>query len=569
MDHRSDGCLILLYSNKILNRILWVIFSVSALMLEPLSKELFLPPDGSDVAEYMKQHLKPVIQPLLADTVDPCPVFYNVVSNVKLDLPYPLRLLRVMSLPNAEIKSGFGAAILRYIHSLTKDQAKVPQLKSSSVTHLCFAKGALGSTGNRSEDEARLGCHEFRLLLYTTFGVKTNFRRFTIPNMVCSSSLGYCINLAKMHAADQVNTDYYPDLFPGLFYYYKYASALRSILLITLRFVYKDRQVIHQRLTASTTASAGRKVKLLEEDLIQLHRTTTTGVSKDASDEAIRAQVKNMLDSYLPKFKYIVVLVFIRGKVVGLGPQDRQAATEAFKHVAEVSKQFRIEDNDTAEFLRRRKAQDRLMDKNEMLEEKQRVSYVNPFSRDAQRKMDEIANRIEDETERKARIKKLLEEELSSKKKQQQELEQEPVAGSNNTQAKKTRGRKRKNADGEATKKARDDEDELQQQLLEDLGGLDDDPEWGTFHKELFGEDSLPSGQDDESEASVRTVTSTASGRVTPANVMQGFLSSIEKSRKPPPPPQFEDMPDLTNSQVPDPVFVRPSSKLFTHKKPS
>lgn len=359
-------------------------------------------------AEYMRKHLKPIEQPLLANVSDPCAVIYNLVTNVQLDPERPLRLLKIQSLfPCTEMKSSFGAAILRFVRSLSKDQSLVPKLKAPSVTHLCFSKGALGSTGNRSEDEARLGCHEFRLLLYYNFGIRTNFRRFSVPNMVCSSSLDYKINLAAMYAENQVNTDFYPTLFPGLFYYYRYE--------------YKDRQTIHQTLASgdSVKQPVNRKVTLLEDDLMHLHRHSNS-TTRNESEEVVREQVRNMLNNYLPKYIYIVVLVFTGGKVVGLGPQDIQAANEAFKHVSEVAKSYRISDKEAAEFLKRKKAQDRVADKNKMLNKTNttttangnKINYSNPLSKDLRKKMAQIANTVEDEALRKERVQKLLQEDL-------------------------------------------------------------------------------------------------------------------------------------------------------------
>ena len=360
--------------------------------------------DGESPASYMRRNLKPVKQPQLANSTDPCPVFYNVVSNVKLDPPGPQPLLKLLSLyPNAEIKSGFGAAILRFMHTLNKDQCLVPQLKPSSVTHLCFAKGALGSTGNRSVDEARLGCHEFRMSLYSTFGIRTNFRRFTIPNMVCSSSLGYCVDLAKMWTGDRFNRSYFPELFPGLFLCYKH--------------VYPERQAIHQNLLEGDSEYGHKKVQLLEDDLIQLHKNSKS-TSKNESEEALRSQIKGMLDSYLPKFKCVMVLVFVEGKVVGLGVHDQEIGKEAFKYAARMTKDYIISEDQVAEYKKKRKAQNRLERKNKVMQGAEtRVNYSRPFSKDARKKLEQIVNTVEDEREKEEQIKQVLEDDKKKKTK--------------------------------------------------------------------------------------------------------------------------------------------------------
>ena len=145
-------------------------------------------------------------------------VYYNAVANVKLDpQPSPIPLLKLTRefQPNAEIKRGFGACIARFSHSLDKYQVHGKNLKPSSVTHLCFGTGALGSTGNRSPQEARTAWHEFRLKLHQQMGIRTDFRRFIITNMVCSTTLGFCVDLARMHAEDPDNRSYEPEVFPA------------------------------------------------------------------------------------------------------------------------------------------------------------------------------------------------------------------------------------------------------------------------------------------------------------------------------------------------------------------
>jgi TATA-box binding protein (TBP) (component of TFIID and TFIIIB) len=350
-------------------------------------------PSLDDPVSFMRNQLRPVVQESLMDENNLIPVFYNVVSNAKLD---PLLNGRPTVLPiqdminrfqNAELKQGFGALIFRMMHTLSKDQERLQGLKESSVTHLCFSKGALGSTGNRSRDEALYSCHEFRMLLYMTYNIRTNLRRFTIPNMVCSSALGHCVNLAQMHAEDQVKTDYEPDLFPGLFFYYKY--------------VFKKREGIHAQ------------VKLSEDDLVQLHRHSSSS-SRNESEDVIRSQVRGMLDSYLPKYKYVMVLVFIGGKLVGLGVDDQEIAEEAFKYVGSVAARYKITDREATELKKRRKAQYRLVDKDDFMEEV-RINYIQPFSKEARRKIDKLS--IEDEETRKARIREILIEERGKKKK--------------------------------------------------------------------------------------------------------------------------------------------------------
>lgn len=353
-------------------------------------------PAIDDPVAFMQANLRPIVQESLKDENNLIPVFYNVVSNAKLD---PLLNGRPVNLPildmlnrflNPELKQGFGALIFRMMHTLTKDQERLAGLDESATTHLCFQKGALGSTGNRSRDEALHACHEFRMALYMTYGIRTNLRRFTIPNMVCSSALGHSVNLAQMYAENQFATDFEQDLFPGLFFYYKY--------------VFKKREGIHAQ------------VKLSEDDLVQLHKHSSSS-SKNATDDVIRAQVRGMLDSYMPKHKYITVLVFTGGKLVGLGVDDQEIAEEAFKYVGSVAARYKISDREAAELKKRRKAQFRSMDKDDFMEEI-RINYMQPFSKEARKKIDKLS--FENEEERKAHIKQILTEERENKKKKGQ-----------------------------------------------------------------------------------------------------------------------------------------------------
>ena len=356
-------------------------------------------------AEFMRRELRPRTPPRLSNEDEACPVFYNVVSSTKMDPLSDLRnrtdridLMKMLTAyPNAEIKSGFGALIVRYMHSLAPEQELAPWLKPPAVTHLVFAGGALGSTGDASEEQARLSTHELRMGLYYTLGVRTNFHRFAVSNMVGSSTLGYNVDLARLHADNPRRSNYYPSLFPGLFWSYKH--------------VFKDRDRIHDALLSMPR----RRVELMEDDLIHLHRTENFG-ARDDSDDQIREQIRGMLDEYLPRVKHVIVLVFVGGGVVGLGLHNLAAAIEAFQDVNAVARNYRIDDDAVADAMRKRRASVRLDDKNQRMEETHN-SYVAPFSQRAQRKLLEIAESVEDEEERKQRIKEVVQKELDKKRK--------------------------------------------------------------------------------------------------------------------------------------------------------
>lgn len=369
---------------------------------------------------YMREHLVPVIQPMLANEGRPCAVYYNVVSNVKLDPSEPLPLLSMTyKYPNSEIKSGFGAVIMRFIRTMSKEQHKVPLLKPSAVTHLVFANGALGSTGNRSEEEARLGCHECRMSLYASLGIRTNFRRFTVPNRVCSASLGHGVDLPRMSADDQVSRHYHPDLFPGLFFRYKH--------------VYPERQAFYRE------AASGRKVQLLEEDLAQLQKPTNAvperrrveGASADSvalnEEETKRSEMKELLDKYLPRSKNIMVLVFSSGRMVVLGSDEEHVGTSAFDYVAEVAKDYAVEfkkPGPGGKTRQKRMAQVKVEEKREAIK-RLRVNYANPFSKETRIRIQEVTETVEDEIERKNRIKEILTEEKTSRKKRKKRSSEE------------------------------------------------------------------------------------------------------------------------------------------------
>ena len=298
---------------------------------------------------------------------------------------------------NAEIKSGFGALIVRFMHSLRPEQELVPWLKAPAVTHLVFSSGALGSTGDASEEQARLSIHELRMVLYHTLGVRTNFRRFAVSNMVCSSSLGYNVDLARMYAENRTAAKFVPELFPGLFWTHPYRFKRR------------------------------RKVELMEDDLVHLHRAENCA-ARHESDQAIRDQIRDsgMREAYLPQEKNLMVLVFAGGALVGLGMQGSEAATEAFQAVAAVAHRYRIEDAHMAELMKRRRASDRLADKNRRVSETYGDAAPKLSVRTALG-LQLIVNTVEDDSERKLQIRQLLQEETRRRRKRRRPGTDEPL----------------------------------------------------------------------------------------------------------------------------------------------
>lgn len=272
--------------------------------------------------------------------------------NVKFNPPEPVALmpLTMAFQPCAETKRGFGAAIIRHQHSLDVYQMNVKNLKPSSSTGLLFPRGAYGLTGSRSPAEARTATHEFRIRLFDVMGIRTDFNRFIITNMVCSTSLGFSVDLARMHAEHPNNSAYEPLLFPGLFY--------------TVKQVYTDRLMLHQRVSGSIE-TVQRRLCLNQEDLLQLQALTgtsgeqqhqqpqpaasstvdlTPAEAKALEMEASLKRLQSRLENFIPSSKLLMILVFRHGNIVGLGVNDRTLDSEAFAEVAKIALRFRIDE---------------------------------------------------------------------------------------------------------------------------------------------------------------------------------------------------------------------------------
>lgn len=391
-----------------------------------------------DPTEFLRAHLiHPAIKNL--DPKEGCLyTSQNVVSNFMMDpevkdkdgyyrpQPIPLMPLLKASYPHAEHKPRFGAGIFRFMTPLKEEQLAVSELKPDSVTHLGFTTGSGGSTGSASEEQATRFCQLFRLDM-RKLGIFTNFRRFNIPNRVCTAELGFSVDLARMHAASPTTRPYWPALFPGLFFYYDH--------------VYADRTAIHDKIIGSNR-QAKRTLTIVEGDLEQIQHTLHNGpvssearaaavleatASKMNSTELTREEmqaVEEALNIYLPLREKLVILVFRLGKMVGLGIKNLQLGQEAFRVVAEVAKQFILTKEQaleadlvgTAGSGKKRKSQARLNEKTKALNE----AYINmrkPLSTEALKKLDEITATVADPERRNEQIKNLIMEEADRKKK--------------------------------------------------------------------------------------------------------------------------------------------------------
>ena len=396
-------------------------------------------PSLHDPEAYLKAHL---VHPRIEELHSGEGVLYctqNVVSNMMLDpegfdengnlVPQQIPLMKLLnaSQPYSEHKQSFGAAIVRFITPLTEEQHQVPEAKQPANTNLCFGTGALGSTGNRSKEEAIYANHCFRLHIERSLGIKTSFRRFNIPNTVCTTSLGYPINLAKMHAAAPLQRPYYPDVFPGLFFFYNH--------------VYEDRTAFYEKVIGSNLP-AKKRLCLVEGDLEQFQNSLHHGpVSADARAAAIAAassrniserkaddpvvkEVQAAFTSYLPPKEKLALLVFGGGNVVGLVFNNPQVGQEAFRSVMEVAREFRLSEEEAAQFYeqqktanKKKKSQSRVKAKASVLEESFNINYRKQISEDGIKRIGEIVNRVEDEVDRQRQIQGVLKEEASKKKK--------------------------------------------------------------------------------------------------------------------------------------------------------
>ena len=396
----------------------------------------------SDPTAYLLQNLVHPVIPELDPAQGCLYTSQNVVSNFMMDpevrdeegnyhpQPIPLMPLLKASYPHAEHKPSFGAGIFRSMQPLKEEQLAIAELKHDSVTHLSFTTGSAGSTGSASEEQAIRFCQHLRLDLKRKLGIHTNFRRFNIPNRVCTASLGFSVDLARMHAASPTTRPYWPALFPGLFFYYDH--------------FYTDRTAIHNNILGSNR-QAKRRLTIVEGDLEQLQHSMHHGpVSSEARAAAVRAaaewnskedatddpemdqdkkDVAAALNIYLPLYERAVVLVFTDGNMVGLGIKNLQLGRDAFRAVAEVAKGYKLTKEQKMEFEqqtsgqgKKRKSQARLQAKTKALNE----VYINmrkPLSSEGLKKLEEITTNVKDPDKRNEEIKRLAEEERTKKKK--------------------------------------------------------------------------------------------------------------------------------------------------------
>lgn len=393
-----------------------------------------------DAAAFLEASLVHPAIPTLSPDKGTLYTSQNVVSNLMLDpekrdengnfVPCAIELMKLLkaSYTTAEHKQSFGAGIFRFIQPLKEEQMAVSELKPDSVTHLGFATGALGSTGNTSTEQAIYFCQLYRLDLHAKLGLYTSFRRFNIPNTVCTTSLGYPIDLARMHSAAPTKRPYFPDIFPGLFFYYEH--------------VHEDRTAIYNKVRG-TSHRAKRRLCLVEGDLEQFQNSLHHGpVSSEARAAAIDAASNRNLDSldaddpilrdvalafntYLPLEEKAVVLVFTGGNMVGLGIKNAQLGQDAFRCVTEIAKEFRLSPEKEKEFYeqqkqgsgsggKKRKSQARLKEKNKVLNEGA-YNYRNPISKDGLKELERINLTVADEKERNDKIRQLMIEEAKRK----------------------------------------------------------------------------------------------------------------------------------------------------------
>ncbi len=290
----------------------------------------------------MLRHLRPVPEEQLADENFPFPVCRNVVSNCKLDPAQTIRLLRWLAhMPNAQIKSRFGAGIAPFTQALEPEQVGVLNLKPSSMTHLAFSTGALSGAGNRSDAEALLGAHKYRLTFYHTMPEhenRTNFRRWTIPNRVFTSALPYQLDLARMYASDTIRHCYEPDLFPGLFRrvlytYDTHADYARRRIAAPVRSHILETDLVAPPITAAMLASGSFTAGQL---------VFGDSAHQDGGGGSVVPIAQHILDTYLPKEKWLAVLLFHSGRCVGLGISSQEEANYAFQDVERVARAFRV-----------------------------------------------------------------------------------------------------------------------------------------------------------------------------------------------------------------------------------
>jgi TATA-box binding protein (TBP) (component of TFIID and TFIIIB) len=373
--------------------------------------------------EFMRRHLAHPEIPYLVPGPYPLPVYHNVVSNAKLNPAEPIPLLKLLAAlsPNCEHKQSFGAIIVRYMHQLTESQRLIEDLKLHAVTHLCFGTGALGSTGNRSKDEARLSGHEFRMELYNKLGIETDFWRFTIPNMVGSADLGHSVDLAALHAAAPQERSYDPDLFPGVFMTYTY--------------VHQDRMAVRESVIGKANTTVRRKVQFVEGDFEQFQKRKAVSAAPErgaamASSKKPRqseedrhfVELQARRENFFRDKKEVVALVFKKGNVVLLGVNDMEISAKAMQYVAEIAARFKPTPEKEAEWAaaKKQQAQKSLSEKTEAIKEVH-VNYRAPLSETAGFRISELANKQLDKEAYSRALMSILKEEKINKKRKKKE----------------------------------------------------------------------------------------------------------------------------------------------------
>jgi len=129
-------------------------------------------------------------------------VVQNVVSTANLRCELDLR--RLARSRNAEYNPRkFAAVIMR--------------LRDPRATALIFASGKMVVTGARSEEESHAAATKFARLVMRHESTAV-FTDFHIQNIVASTDLGYPLRLDALAAAHASQSNYEPELFPGLIY---------------------------------------------------------------------------------------------------------------------------------------------------------------------------------------------------------------------------------------------------------------------------------------------------------------------------------------------------------------
>lgn len=89
--------------------------------------------------------------------------------------------------------------------------------KSPKCTLSVFITGQVVVTGSDSEWSAMIACHYYLATFQKLFPEKNfHMRDLSVQNVVASMATGYFIDLEKYRTENATNTDYAPDLFPGM-----------------------------------------------------------------------------------------------------------------------------------------------------------------------------------------------------------------------------------------------------------------------------------------------------------------------------------------------------------------